>query len=245
MRKAILFITVLILSFGVFAGDNGEDNDKKKKKQQARPDLPGIFLIDVGFNFLMDNPEGMDLGFWGSKIVNFYYYWDIPIGESHFSFGPGIGVGLEKYSFEDNNTLALDNSGNTEIIELTSILDDDADIKRSKIAANYVDVPVEFRFHLNKRNHDLGFRAAIGGKVGFLFDGHTKIKYEEDGDNKKLKQKDNFNMQRLRYGLTARIGFPGINFFGYYSLSELFESGKGPDETTAASFNLGISISGF
>lgn len=235
----------LLLSFGAVALENDDDNDKKKKKQKARPDLPGILLIDVGFNFLQDNPEGMDVGFWGSKIVNFYYYLDIPIGKSHFSFGPGIGLGLEKYSFDDNNTLTLNNSGNTEITELANLLNDDVEIKKSKIAANYIDIPVEFRFHVNKENHDQGFRAAIGGKVGFLFDGHTKIKYEEDGDNKKIKQKDNFNLQRFRYGVTARIGFPGINLFGYYSLSELFESGRGPDETTATSFNLGISISGF
>lgn len=235
----------LLLSFGAVALENDDDNDKKKKKQKARPDLPGILLIDVGFNFLQDNPEGMDVGFWGSKIVNFYYYLDIPIGKSHFSFGPGIGFGLEKYSFDDNNTLTLNNSGNTEITELANLLNDDVEIKKSKIAANYIDIPVEFRFHVNKENHDQGFRAAIGGKVGFLFDGHTKIKYEEDGDNKKIKQKDNFNLQRFRYGVTARIGFPGINLFGYYSLSELFESGRGPDETTATSFNLGISISGF
>ena len=139
----------------------------------------------------------------------------------------------------------MNNSGNTEITELANLLNDDVEIKKSKIAANYIDIPVEFRFHVNKENHDQGFRAAIGGKVGFLFDGHTKIKYEEDGDNKKIKQKDNFNLQRFRYGVTARIGFPGINLFGYYSLSELFESGRGPDETTATSFNLGISISGF
>lgn len=245
MRKLAAFFIGFLLSFGVFAMENDDDNDKKKKKNNARPDLPGILLIDFGFNFLTDNPEGMDVGFWGSKIVNFYYYWDIPIGKSHFSFGPGIGLGLEKYSFEDNNTLALDNSGNTEIIEVSSILDDDVEIKKSKIAANYIDVPIEFRFHANKENHDLGFRAAVGGKVGFLFAGHTKIKYEGDGDNKKLKQKEDFNLQRLRYGVTARIGFPGINLFGFYSLSELFESGKGPDETTASSFNLGISISGF
>ena len=245
MKKIAALLMTLLLSLGAFALENGDDNDKKKKKKSARPDLPGILLIDVGFNFLPDNPDGMDVGFWGSKIVNFYYYWDIPIGKSHFSFGPGIGVGLEKYSFEDDNTFVLDNDGNTDVTALSNILGDDVEIKKSKIAANYVDIPIEFRFHLNKENHDQGFRAAIGGKVGFLFDGHTKVKYEEDGDNKKFKQKDNFNLQRLRYGLTARIGFPGINFFGYYSLSELFESGNGPDETTAAPFNVGISISGF
>ena len=245
MRKTTVFLMAVLLSFGAFALENDDEKDKKKKKQQARPDLPGILLIDVGFNFLPDSPEGMDIGFWGSKIVNFYYYWDIPIGKSHFSFGPGLGLGLEKYSFEDNNTLTRDNAGNTQVSDLFDLLDDDVDIRKSKIAANYIDVPIEFRFHVNKENHDRGFRAAVGGKVGFLFAGHTKVKYEEDGDNKKIKRKDNFNMQRLRYGLTARIGFPGINLFGYYGLSELFESGSGPDETTATPFNLGISISGF
>ncbi|MDN5215502.1 outer membrane beta-barrel protein [Fulvivirgaceae bacterium BMA12] len=244
MKKVISFFIVLFLSLGTFAFENGDDNDKKKKKINARPDLPGTFLVDLGFNFLMDNPDNMDMGFWGSKVINFYYYWHIPIGKSNFSIGPGIGVGLEKYSFDNNNTLALDNDGETVIVEIANILED-SDIKKSKIAANYIDIPLEFRFHLNKEDHSRGFRAAIGGKVGFLFDGHTKIKYEQDGDNKKLKQKENYNLQRLRYGVSARIGFPGINLFGYYSLSELFENDKGPEDTATTSLNLGISFSLF
>ena len=51
MRKTTVFLMAVLLSFGAFALENDDEKDKKKKKQQARPDLPGILLIDVGFNF--------------------------------------------------------------------------------------------------------------------------------------------------------------------------------------------------
>ncbi len=250
MRNLILFLFTLLLSLNLSAFANtstgGEDDekDKKKSKKIARPDIPGDLLIDFGFNFLLDNPSSLEMGFFGSKVVNFYYHWDIPIGKSNFSFSPGFGVGLEKYGWDGDNTLGRDENNNTVVLNLADVFPD-SEIKNTKIAANYLDIPLEIRYHVNKENHNQGFRVAIGGKVGMLFDGHTKVKYKQDGDNKKLKQKDNFNLNRFRYGAHIRLGFPGVNIFGYYALNELFENGKGPEQTTSSSFNVGISIVGF
>ncbi len=250
MRKLILLSFTLLLSLNLAAfnteptGGGDDDKEKKKKKKLARPDIPGDLLIDIGFNFLLDNPSSLEMGFFGSKVVNFYYHWDIPIGKSHFSISPGIGVGLEKYGFDGDNTLGRDDNDNTVVLNLADVFPG-SEIKNTKIAANYVDIPLEIRFHVNKENHNQGFRVAVGGKVGMLFDGHTKVKYKQNGDNKKLKQKDNFNMNRFRYGAHIRLGFPGVNVFGYYALNELFEKNQGPDQTTTSSFNVGISIVGF
>lgn len=249
IRRLILLSFTFILSLNLTAnnpltGGGDDDKAKKKTKKAARPDIPGDLFVDLGFNFLLDNPESLDMGFFGSKIVNLYYHWNIPIGKSHFSFSPGFGVGLEKYSFDRKNTLGRDTDGETIVLDLENVFPG-SEIKRTKIAANYLDIPLEFRFHLNKEHHNEGFRVAVGGKVGLLFDGHTKVKYKEEGDNKKWKQKDNFNLSRIRYGAHVRIGFPGVNFFGYYSLNELFESGKGPDDTTTSSFNVGVAIVAF
>jgi len=213
----------------------------KPENKVAKPDIPGDLVIDLGFNFLLDQPENMNTGFWGSKIINLYYYRHFGIGESNFSINIGLGTGLEKLSFEDGlNTLNLDVDGNTEVIELPT----NYDVKKSKVALNYLDLPIEFRFHANK-NHDVGFRAAIGGKIGYLMNSHTKLVYKLDGDKIKSKNQQDYNFEKIRYGIIGRLGFPGINIFGYYSLSSLFKGDQGPEATGATTWNVGLSITGF
>ena len=79
-----------------------------------RPDLPGALIIDVGVNNWTDAPDNLRLNNFESKTVNITYYYDLPIGNSKFTFTPGLGLGLEKFSLKDNYTLtsSLDNTGN-------------------------------------------------------------------------------------------------------------------------------------
>ncbi|MDN5200660.1 outer membrane beta-barrel protein [Fulvivirgaceae bacterium BMA10] len=249
MRNLILALFFLSFTTSTFAFENDNDKDKGKKKKVASPDLPGALLIDIGFNFLNDNPEELDIGFWGSKTVNFYYYYDIPIGKSGFSFNPGFGLGLDKFSFDNSVTIVseinADNQQREIVVKQLSELLPNTEIKKTKLAANYFDIPLELRFNLNKNNHERGIRFAVGGKVGFLLKSHTKIKYKEDGDVKISKQKENFGLNKIRYGAHARIGIGGFGFYGYYSLSELFQSNEGPLQTTTAPLNFGITFAGF
>ena len=97
MKKGLIII-LTIVSGVAFA----QSTDDVKK---GKPDIPGTLLMDVGFNILNDGPADMDLKFFGSKSVNLYYQYDIPFGDSKFSFHPGIGVGMDKYRFQDDVSL--------------------------------------------------------------------------------------------------------------------------------------------
>lgn len=205
------------------------------KKAAASPNLPGSLVFDLGFNFLTDEPDNMKLNFFGSKIFNIYYMYEIRLGSSAFSFNPGLGVGLEKYRFDKDISLRPTTEG-TELFAL------EGDIKNSKLAANYLDIPLEIRFHTNKNNFRKSFKVGIGGKVGVLFDSHTKIKYKENGDTKISKEKEQFDLSRFRYGVQGRIGIGSFSFFYYQELSTLFKNGKGPENTETAPFKVGISL---
>jgi hypothetical protein len=69
--------------------------------------------------------------------------------------------------------------------------------------------------------------------MGFLIDSHTKYigdDYIFDGtDRIHVKFKDVRNIEKFRYGVTARFGWKFINLTGFYSLTGLFKKGKGPD----------------
>jgi len=219
-----------------------------ESEEEESGDLPGLILVDFGFNFLSDEPQQMDIGFWGSKSVGIYYLYTKQLGNSGFSINPGIGVGLEKYSFDENVTLKpminADGERVAEIVELANVFGD-LDFSKSKLAANYLEIPLELRFHFNRKYPDKGFRIGVGGKGGFLFDSHTKVKFSDEGENVKVKEKNDFSMQRFRYSVLGRFGFRSVSIFGEIGLSELFEDGKGPEQTGARYFKFGLSFMGF
>ena len=115
----------------------------------------------------------------------------------------------------------------------------------SKLAANYLDLPVELRFNSKKNDHRRSFKVALGGKIGVLISSKTKIKYKEEGTTIKLQNKQDFNLNKFRYGVQGRVGFGGFSLFLYYGISELFENNKGPQGTPVTTLNFGISIAGF
>ncbi|MEQ8423346.1 MAG: PorT family protein, partial [Cyclobacteriaceae bacterium] len=72
-----------------------------------------------------------------------------------------------------------------------------------------------------------------------------KIKYKEDGEVKKVKDKQSHGLNDIRYGLYTRIGIGGFNWFFMYNASSLFKTNKGPEMTEMNTFTAGISINGF
>lgn len=219
------------------------------KKTSARPDIPGTFVVELGLNRDISGPSDFSIGLWGSRTVNVYYQYDFRILKSGFSFVPGIGLSLERYKFKNNYTLDYTTSTSG---ELTMVSPDDAtvpDIRKSQLITNYVDVPVEIRYTLNPDDPSRSFKVAVGGRIGYLFDSFTKVKYKENSEVKKYKDKQDFNLTQFRYGLTGRIGFGNFSLFGYYNLTPLFEEGKGLKENNLSNdFNtltIGISLSSF
>ena len=207
----------------------------------AEPDLPGTLTMNFGFNFLNGAPGDMSLRFWPSKGVSFYYLYDVPLGESKFSFHPGFGVAFESYAFEQNVTVEYPiGADSAQIVSLDAEQYEAVD--KSKLVTHYVDVPLEFRFYTKENQR--GFMVALGGKVGYLFSSYTKIAYEDEGRElvDKSKQDSHFNLRRVRYGAHARLGFRGIHLHGQYMFSDLFRSEGGP---AANNYKIGLSFALF
>ncbi len=236
-RSLLVLFSLFFLSFSVFA--------QEKPHKAARPNIPGSFMVDFGFNQGIRKPENFSQAFLGSRTLNLYYQYPIRIGRSKFSFNPGIGASMERWKFK-NNAILVDTSNNsTDEFLLASGAILFKGIKKSMLIANYVEIPLEFRFDTTPEDIARSFNIAIGGRIGYLFDSKMKVKYKEDGETKILKNKENLGLTQLRYGVYSRIGVGGFNIFGFYNLTPLFEKGKGPDQTTMTHYTVGISINGF
>ncbi len=213
----------------------------KIRDRAARPDVPGTFLIELGWNSLMDTPELMEMNTFGSRTINLIYFWQVEVGQTGLFFMPGVGLGLERYKFDNDYTIVQDSDGEVSFDNIEDLSPD-----KSLLKANYVDIPIELRYYLNRQDPKRSFNIGVGGKFGYRYSSHTKIKYEEGGDNAIVKNKKPFGMNDFRYGITGRIGYGGLTLFAYWELSEKFKSGDGPlgtDDVKNVMF--GISFTGF
>jgi hypothetical protein len=234
--------TSLLLSLALFSI---QAQDKPQKAR--RPDLPGSFIVEFGFNRAMGStPAGFEQGFWGSRTVNLYYQYPVRLLKSKFSYNPAFGLSMERYKFTNNYTLTTtpETDGTYALRPAASLDFPNAD--KSMLIMNYIDfMPVELRFDTNPEDKARSFYISAGARVGFLFESHTKVKYTVGGEDITSKIKQNFGLSSFRYGLYSRIGVGSFSLFGYYNLTPVFKEDKGPGQTTMNTLTVGISLSGF
>jgi hypothetical protein len=218
----------------------------QEKKKIGRPDIPGTFVLDFGFNRAAHPPANFTENFWGSRTVNIYYQYPIRLGRSHFSVVPGIGFGWDRFKLSNNYTLSPNKAtdGTFPLVDARTLFQSGT-IKRSQIIANYFDIPIGIRFDTKPEDISRSLSLTAGVRGGILYDGGTKITYNQDGEQKVVKDKQNHGMSPYRYGIYGRLGLGGFNFFTYYNLSPLFEKNKGPELTTMEAWQIGISLNGF
>jgi hypothetical protein len=225
-----------ILLFSAISFTAISQTTTETKKTVARPDIPGAFTIELGLNRGLHAPDNFNIGLWGSRTINIYYQYEMRIMKSKFSFVPGIGLSLERFKLVENDLLSF---AKVDGIYTNPVLNFDSlviyppavhkfpGLKKSQIVTNYVEVPLELRYTLNPDDPARSFKISIGGRVGYLYDEFNKLKYRQNGDTKQLKDKQNMNLNRFRYGVFAKLGFGSFSLFGYYNLSSMFESNNG------------------
>jgi hypothetical protein len=238
------FACILLFSAAVTAAFSQES-----KRSSARPDIPGTFVLELGVNRALERPTLFRTGLWGSRTVNLYYQYDIRILQSRFSFVPGIGLSLERYKFTNNRIVRY--AGNTtDSVTLANPAQLGLSrVQKSQLITNYLEVPLELRYSSNPEDPARSFKASIGARIGYLYDAFTKVKYREEGEVRKLKNKQDYNLNPFRYGVTARVGVGNFSIFGYYNLTPLFREGKGFYERNSPrdfnTFTVGISLASF
>ena len=195
--------------------------------------------IDFGFNgfdkedYSMYNSADKDfMSLNQGKSIEFnlnFYELNIGLAKNYVGLVSGMGFSFNNYRFDNDYTIAK-GATRTEPVALNP-----NNLSKTKLAVSYLNVPVLLEFQIPV-NHNEGRLFINGGIVGGVKIGsHTKVKY---GD-KKDKDRSGFNLNSFNYAATARIGYNDISLFAKYSLTPLFQTGKGPDLTP---FTIGISF---
>jgi len=134
-----------------------------------------------------------------------------------------VGLEFNNYHFDGDN--------NIQEVDGYIVTKDDypSSLNKSKLKTTFLTVPLLLELQMlgakrAKRIHVSG--GIIGGlKLG----SHSKVIYKEDGNRKKDKIRDDFNINPLRYGLTARVGYRTLNFYANYYMTPFFEKNDDPE----------------
>lgn len=156
------------------------------------------------------------------------------IAGDYFGIVTSLRMEFYNYVFDNNASIRKDESGIIVPRQYTQELD------KSKLVVTYFSIPLllEFQFPAALSHKKRMWMAA--GVIGSIKLGsHTKVKYREDGDRRKDKSRDDFNINVLRYSLTARAGYSGFYVYGNYSPVQFFEKNKGPE---LYPFSVGIGL---
>lgn len=248
MKKIYTFLLV----FALIQSSFGQEATKSSKTPAGgRPNIPSDLTLEFGFSRLNNRPEELKTRFFGSRTVNVYYQYPIALGgkASGFTINPGIGIGIDRYSF--NGTSNLFNAPSigiesSEFIPVADVYGKDIELKRNLTSTTYLDVPIDFTYHLNKTNYSKGFRVSLGAKVGYLLDAKTRIKYiEKSGLVRDINDYQNFGFEKIRYGISLKAGSPGFYIWGYYGLNGLFQEDQGPFRTGANQISFGLAFKVF
>ncbi|MBK6264679.1 PorT family protein [Marivirga sp. S37H4] len=242
LTLSLLFITILSAH---------SQNLKEKNTFGPRPDLPGDLTLSFGLNMLAHNSvEAMKLKTFGNNYFSAGYSYPVRLGNTNFTFNGGFSFSFEKYALDTALTLnytesVLDEGQTVFLDSIGNNIIGDGFVEKSKFEANYINIPIEFRYYFNKDKIGRGLFLAAGGSIGYLINGKTKIKYVENEDTKKLKRKEGFELNQFRYGAHVRVGIAGFGAFFNYDVSELFNPGRGPENTSATPYRFGLSINLF
>jgi hypothetical protein len=179
--------------------------------------------------------------------LNFFEQ-NIPLSKNQkWGIVTGLGLGFNNYRFLRPTRLSMDSSS------LIGYLDEDISIRKSKLTAMYLSLPVLFEFQTAPIYHKNGFHINAGVVISARLSSHTKKYYDElnsefnvtqynpetgkyevvytatsPNDPKEHYYGDWF-LQPFKFEATARIGWNFLNFWATYSLNTMFREGKGPE----------------
>jgi hypothetical protein len=141
----------------------------------------------------------------------------------HFGLVTALGINFNNYPFDGNNSIGVDGEGIiTPLYPPESIR-----YEKSKLATVYGILPVLLEVQIPvSQGSTINIGAGVIGAV--KLGSHTKVVYYDDGKQKD-KNHDDFNLNVLRYGVTARAGYEMVQVYGTCYLSPMFEKGKGPE----------------
>ena len=232
-----------------------EYNYERKAKRFSGSKTSFVSALDFGMNnYLEDgkypdaNNEQYTVKPWGSWYVAIMPTWQTHIA-GKFALDYGGGISWYNFKFQDPRTMLVKGDEGVEFEQWPV----DLQASKSKLTVVHLNahfVPMfDFGYRTNTRTYDdgfvqkktrfrrNGFRIGAGGYVGTRIGSWQKLVWRSTGHKSKLREKDNYYLNNIRYGARFILGYGEVDIFVNYDISTLFAENRGP-ELNAISFGL-------
>ena len=188
-------------------------------------------VVAVGLNNTLIKGESLEdspykLG--GSRFVELGWAWRTRVFKNSNALRLHFGVSFQFNGLKPkNNQYFIVDNGQAELQEFES------ELKKSKFRMDNLVFPIHFEFGPSKFSETKEkirysirdqFRFGIGGYGGFNIGTRQKLKYTREGRNVKDKLKGGYNTSSFIYGLSAYVGFDGIQLYAKYDLNPVFKN---------------------
>lgn len=219
--------------------DYQDEEERYKGGRHFRGHWAGI---EFGFNnylytssmTLPDEIGYMTLDASNSNCFNLNFS-QVNIGFSRFAgIVSGIGLNWNAYRFDNPNSITADTDGTIE----EYIPDGPVPVKKSKFSTVYLNVPLMLEVQI-PAGYSNRLNIAAGVIGGIKLKAWTKLVFE---DGEKIRNNGDYNLNLLRGGLTARIGYQNFIIYGSYYLTSWFQDLKGPNGLNLEPFEIGIAF---
>jgi hypothetical protein len=209
----VLLFSLLTLVSTNLVAQEGEKEESRNKHQDH-------LLIDFGYETFSSRPGFTDFQ-WYNNGLNIQLFYDKLFGQSGFS--GAVGIGFSTQSYYSNKQIRRDTNVS---YQYSNWINPESLYESNKVSTSWIEVPVELRYR--SKTDDWGYRwkFSIGGKIGYLIDTHDKL---VDLNGVKFKTYYFPDINNIRAGLIARAGYGKVNFTTFFSLTEFFVPGRGPE----------------
>ena len=153
---------------------------------------------------------------WKTRIFENTNFWRLKYG---FSFQ------WNKLDIKDNQFLVKEG-------DVISLQEFPFDANKIKFRTTNLVFPVHLEFGPSKKKeHDTYFRYStfkklkigLGGYAGLNIGTMQKLKYKDDGDREKDKQRGSFNVNEFVYGVSGYVALGGTALYVKYDLNPIFK----------------------
>lgn len=203
---------------------NKDDWEKRDERTEKH------LVIAAGFNNALESGQSLgdsDFKTAGSRFFEIGFAWRTRVFTE--SAWLRLKYGL---SFQFNGLKPTGNRYFVEQGERTVLEEFYFDLDKSKFRLDNLVVPVHFEFGPYKKvetenarwfSTKKQFRVGLGGYAGVNIGERQKLKYSGDGNDVKLKLKNDYNTNDLVYGLSGYVGLDWVALYAKYDLNPIFQ----------------------
>lgn len=204
--------------------------NKATKRQYDRRTY-GETVIATGLNNVVSNNAeiGDDFTIGGSRFFEFGHAWKTRVFKNSgaLQFKYGWSIQSNKVSFKRNETLVVEN-------DQASLQEFPVELRKAQLRTTNLVIPLHLEFGGWKKEQGEDYvRYRIGGKFrmgvgiygGVRLGTQQKLKYRENGERVKVKNRQDFGGDNFVFGLSSYVRITGdLSLYGKYDLTSSFNT---------------------